>query len=308
MKQLFGALVNPILYLIAILGLAGFSSIRDLYNTLFSNQNLVENLLPKLSFLLDDWRLLFFFMFLILLYRTWINMKFRTSPISVLSTKITLRFLKPDGSKVHVFRNQVLRANHPNVTAYYATMTPRWGGRISTKSINCELFGDNSKVISTFDQIGEETTGWEIVQKFNPSIPYTPFFPFIPNFLYYSDNFNLLDRLVVKKSSECNYIDDLNTDSPEFNLKAMRYTHQKVEIKLLFMKGGVPVPGSIQAQLIQRNGVRDLTPEKTEQPTEFIVKVSDLRQDRLRVTWKWQNPGNEAKGVAQEPQQPPALP
>lgn len=102
------------------------------------------------------------------------------------------------------------------------------------------------------------------------------------------------------KSSECHYIDDLNTDLPEFNLKAMRYTHRRVELKLLFMEGGEPEPGSIKAQLIQRNGVRDLTPENTEQPTEFLVKVSDLRQDRLRVTWKWQDNAEDDNGADQE--------
>ena len=292
MKKTIGFILNGTLYLVAILGLAGFTSVRDLYDKLIAGENVVGDLLSQFSFLLEDWRLAFLLMFLALLYHTWINAKFKSIPISVLSTNITLRFVQPDGSDVHVFRNQILRANRPNVTAYFGTLTPRPGGRIDKDSIDCDVVGENANVTSTFDALGDEDTGWEIVQKFSPRIPYTSFFPFIPNLIHFGNTAHYFDKLILRKFSECHYINDLNTEYPEFNLKALRYTHHRVLIELEFHENNIPSPDSIQAQLFGRNGVRNITPIRTPQPKVFRVEVSDLRQDRLRITWKWPDPPN----------------
>ena len=300
MKPSLSSIIKTALYLFTILGLAGFSSIPAIL-TAFSPTN-VSHLLNNFSFLTDEARFVFLIILLLLMYHTWVNYRFKHSPISILSTDITLRFLTPDGSDVRVFRTQTLCANHPHVTAHYSAMTPKWGGKIEKASIDCQLTGHNEKLTSTFDVIGNETTGWELIQRFEPFIPYTPIFPFVPT-AYLNENNRIFSKYVLKKTSGCNYINDFNAESPEFNMRALQYTHHKVKVTLLFADDGTPKANSIRAQLIHRNGIRDITPEKRAEPTNFVVRVSNLRNDRLHITWRWPDP-TEVSGSAQTPEGP----
>ena len=276
--------LGPFLYIASILGLFGFSSVSELYTKLVSQD--YSSLFTYFSFLFRDWRLPFFFLLLALLYRSWMHFRFRNTPLTVLTTHITLRFEKSDGSYVHVFREQTVRANQPNVKAYYTTMTPRWGGTIARSTIESGLSNETKKIFSSSDVTGHEATGWQLVQTFDPAVPYTPFFPFIPRFLFKENN-RYFQKYVLKRHSRCYYENDFIDPDPYFSLKAERYTHHEVEIILQFDVNAVPPAVAMKAQLIDRHGVSDVAVRPTAKGNEYMIRVLNLRHDELRISWKW---------------------
>lgn len=277
-------LLSPILYAVSLLGLFGYSSISDVYSELAQKD--YSSWLSSFSFLFYDWRLAFLLILLALLYRTLVRFRFRNTPLTVLTTHITLNFEASDGSKVYVFREQTIRANHPNVKAYYTTMTPRWGGTIDRNTIKSDLSNNTEKISSSSDVTGHEATGWQLVQTFNPEIPYTPIFPFIPRFLFKEEN-RFFRKYVLKRYSKCYYSNDFIAPDPYFSLKAERYTHHQVEIRLEFAANAVPPSKSMKAQLIDRHGVSDVKVSPTKNENVYLVNVFNLKHDELRISWKW---------------------
>jgi hypothetical protein len=57
--------------------------------------------------------------FLAACYTFFISIIFRNIPITIISTKIEVKFNKQDFSEVELYREQLLRANEPNVSISY---------------------------------------------------------------------------------------------------------------------------------------------------------------------------------------------
>lgn len=226
-----------------------------------------------------------------LLYNAVVAYWFRNKPLSALETNVALVFLEADGSRVRIRREQVIRANHSNVKAYYMQLIPEAGASIPENEIDVQLCPPHN-VVSDKELIGSATKGWECFQTFEPALPYTPFFPFIPKWFFLLSERNSIPffgKYVLRRTVSAVYVNDLNEDKPSYELTASRYPHHNISVRVHFDPTRYPLPDKVFAHIIQDNGVHQasVTQPASESPSTYEVKVRTLQPGtRIRISWR----------------------
>jgi len=93
-------------------------------------------------------------------------------PITAVRTAINIEFTN-DLSKAIITREQTLRANQPNVTAYFTEMLPTNGGKILGSSINMNVHCQDCELNSRLERTGSDSSGFEIIHHFGGELPYS---------------------------------------------------------------------------------------------------------------------------------------
>jgi hypothetical protein len=226
-----------------------------------------------------------------LLYNAAVAWRFRHRPVSVLSTRFELHFSEPDRSVVRVEREQRLRANRPDVTAYYMTMKPDPGGKINKKDIECWISPKNAKISDSVVPIGSPEAGWECMHCFEPHLPYAWYSPVIPQFVMRNSRASLpkfVRKLIIVQRVKTIYREDFNREEPSFNVTSTRYRQRNVTVDIFFHEDRTPVADQIVAQRIRANGVQNEEIERRRKDGKdyFRVYVGKLYDERVRIAWK----------------------
>lgn len=226
-----------------------------------------------------------------LLYNGIVTARYRNIPITALSTSLELHFEDADGVTVTSQRKQVIRANHPNVTAYYTEVSPSRGGIIRKEEINFWLDRFDGQVAEEMHKYGREDVGWECIQMFARPLPYKWYLPLLPESLLlikpqYLPRF--IRRLIVIRHGNVTYRNEFNRPDPFHQFRSIRYTHKRISIELHFHEQNMPSYDDILAHRISSNGVlsEKVTRQQKEGRKYFRIEVDRLINERLRVSWK----------------------
>jgi hypothetical protein len=218
-------------------------------------QILVGTLKPELT-LSYAMEVLFLVMFLCGAYILSIRRIFRDIPITVMSTRINIEF-GDKGKKAAFHREQILRANHNDVTAYHSAVQPTSpGGKIIEKQINMSVYCENCNFTNEVDSVGTEQTGFEFIHEFGQSLPYKWYMPLIPLSLIPPEsrsNFKAIKNNLVIRTQDMVYEDEFNVEKPMVQITSGRYSARNTEIVLRFH--GLDKPKEVKCRMIKSNGV-----------------------------------------------------
>ncbi len=129
-----------------------------------------------------DWSLGFISRWLIVLlflasvYALIVGRIYRRVPITILSNNIEIKYLNADGSRVVVQKEQTLRANQRNVTAFINRHSPTSGGRVPKNEISASIFAGDD-LDDHLEIYGQENRSLETIHMFKRPLPYGWFMP-----------------------------------------------------------------------------------------------------------------------------------
>src|SRR5665213_1296336 len=212
------------------------------------------------------------------------NKIYRNIPISVIWTKLIVHFDTVDGSRVRIAREQALRANQPNVTAYFMTARPTTQtGRMPEDGISGNVFCGDTDYNDRLDLHGDERRGFEIIHLFGQSLPYAWYMPLIPIWLLNRDPqrlFWFLKNKVVVRRISTTYEDEHNIPRPSMSFSATIYPQHNFEISMRCPAGHLLT--NIQAMRIKNNGIVDVRARQQTDGT-FVLFIDRLQNETLRV-------------------------
>ena len=220
--------------------------------------------------------------FFALSYSAFIQFIFRNLPITIISTELSVRF-GPNGQAL-MKRKQLLRANQPNVTAYFnshgATASK---GSISRDKIRGSVYCQDWNTNDSLELRGTEKK-LEVLHIFSNPLPYAWYMPLVPTWILNRDPqrlFKYLRKYVVTRESEVQYENEF-ADDPVMNFtSAGRYQHFNLSIMLEFERS---LPKNFKVREIRNNGVTDLTPQKTSEKS-IALRVDKVSASTIRITW-----------------------
>ncbi len=240
-------------------------------------------------FLQPHWTLAYFMRAICVLFVTasgyllLVNWLYHKVPITVVRTRVEAT-LNADKSKAVVRRNQTLRANQSNVTAYFSGVTTTSSeGLIPESDINMSAFCLGRELNSSFWLTGTATTGFDIMHEFGCEIPYRWWMLLIPGFILGADPEHMHSffrrRLVTRKQTyTCQ--NEYNGKHPTMQFSSTIYPHLNVSIRVNF-EGGVP--DSLRVNRIKSNGV---TAVSTKKDDNFVEVLMDRMQDET-LMFRW---------------------
>jgi len=118
-------------------------------------------------------------------YSFLVRMIFRKTPLSVIWTEAAIKFQKRDGSEVISYKEQLLRANQPSVTAFFNSYTVgSTKGKLPHNRIESSAYCAGDNIDHYLDISGKETGTTEIIHIFKNSLPYIWYMPLIPKLGY----------------------------------------------------------------------------------------------------------------------------
>jgi hypothetical protein len=165
-------------------------------------------------------RLVLTIIFLSFIWITIDTFRFRNNPISVFGSKIRVYFDDSAGDHVRIVREQKLRANTPNITAYFMGVSADYGGSIPRNSITQQASCKRPGLTSGLQLIGSETS-WEIIQLSRPSLPYRWYSTLFPEwYLRFTVNLpaNFLPSFVVTREISTLWINEYNKPEAQYHL------------------------------------------------------------------------------------------
>jgi hypothetical protein len=230
-------------------------------------------------------RVLFFVAVLISAYIFVVNLMYRNLPITVVQTRIKMDF-SPDYAHAVIRREQILRANQPNVTAYRTEIRPIAAGTTPRTDINVGLYCPDQNVAFNEPPLfkGSDQTGYEVLQRFGRNMPYKWYVSLIPSCFLRGD----LDRMIgpiknnlVKRTQTSVYKDAFLNPDPTMSFIAASYPQRNISMELNFQG---KVPSTFYAIRIKNNGVVDV---KTDNSSDNSRKLSvdSLQNEALRFGW-----------------------
>jgi hypothetical protein len=225
--------------------------------------------------------------FLAACYTFIISIVYRNIPITVISTDITVTFLSGDFSEVHIYREQLLRANQPNVTAYFSSHTPSGRGQIPHAQITAAAYCDKAGFQSDFEIFGEDGKKAELFHMFLDGLPYKWYMPLIPIW-FLNNEYNKLPRFLrknlVSRTNKVIYINEFNVEKPviDFAFITGRYHQHNITINLSFPH--TPRPASLRVMRIKNNGVIKISPQ-IKANGDVLIHSHTIRMETIRITW-----------------------
>lgn len=208
------------------------------------------------------------------LYFTYVHLRHRNVPLTVLHTEIDFIHETATGSRVRRHVKQRIRANHDNVTGYHRHISAPRGGKIP-----------QSEYIATVDHCGEERqsvlfdgtdSAWEIIHSFDA----------IPR--------KVLGLHVIVREESALFVDAFLREEERFIIELPpRYRHRRLTVTVYFHQGR-PC-GEFRVLLINANGVskpdfRKVPPKPgTVTGPGFQIDLTKPREgDRLQLRWRYQ--------------------
>ena len=223
---------------------------------------------------------------------TFDTIRYRKKPISIFGSKIVIRFLDPKGDRVNIVREQKIRGNAPNVSAYYMEVSAEYGGKIPRAGITEAATFAYPGFSSNLRLHGNEEK-WEVIQRFTPSLPYKWYNTLIPEWLLrlaasFGDTF--LPRFVVSRTIAVEWIDEYNKPDAQYYLEAGRYAQRNLTVEVHFYSTRQPRPQSVKAWRVERNGITEflLNQRNVGGPDPFYhLYIPELRGETLRLFWEF---------------------
>lgn len=225
----------------------------------------------------------FFFMSL---YVVTIDKIYRRIPLTVISTKIEVKFLEPDGSKVDIAREQLLRANKREVTAYYSVHRPSSkDGRTPLAEMRHSTYCEHCQLDDTVEVHGNDNKGYEVTHVFRKALPFSEYMPLIP--LYFLDREYgklpaFLQKNLVIRRQVVSYHNEYNVEKPIIIMSAVNYTQMNVRITLKFCES---IPETLKVRRVQNVGMIDINPERDVEGLSVSFRIRKFANEKIRITW-----------------------
>lgn len=231
-------------------------------------------------------RWLFVLVFIASSYNLILGMIFKNIPVTVISARIDVRFKSNDGSLVEIQREQLLRANQPDVTAYFSKHVPgQTNGTVPFDRITASAFCESRNLADTFEVYGEEHRQAEVIHKFGQSLPYAWFMPLVPNWFLNRD-YNRIPKFfrkyVVVRRITVFYANEYNVPKPVMDFNVINlYRHFNMYVNINF--NGMGYPAAFAARRIKHNGIVDVPIERENNTAR--IRLDRVRAETLRITW-----------------------
>ena len=231
--RLISLFLSPIFLVSAIFGIVG----ADNLNTAW--QWFSTTAIPWIVLLLTLENLLLLLLIVVSVYAFLRSVKKPEWPIEVLSTKVSITVDPTDHSKYKVFTEQYLRANRPDVSAYYNKVVPSPNGEIF-ENISTSIDGYGGTVIEQEPdsplRIGTVKSGWDCIQVFKQPLPFPFYAPLVPSFMLAKQEpqrmSSLLRQMVVRRTTTVNFKDDPDIRLQYHQIVSQRYPHRNITIIL----------------------------------------------------------------------------
>lgn len=284
--RLVSLFLSPILLVSAILGIVGADNLKIVW------QWIVTTAIPWIVPLLTLENLLLLLLIVVSVYAFLRSVKKPEAPIEVLSTKVSITVDPTDHSKYKVFTEQYLRANRPDVSAYYNKFVPSPNGEVF-KNISTSIDGYGRTVIEQEPdsplQIGTKKSGWDCIQVFKQPLPYPFYAPLVPSFMLAKQEpqrmSSLLRRLVVRRTTTVDFKDDPNIRIRYHQIVSQRYPHRNITIILELPAGAVVNQDKIIARHRRENAVYRETVDWTSGNT-CRVFFRRIRRETAGIYWE----------------------
>jgi hypothetical protein len=211
---------------------------------------------------------------------------FRNIPITIIWTRVQVRFMDEFGERVELHREQLLRANQPDVTAYFSTHSPTSGGHVPHDQITASVYCESCNLNDRIEVTGSETGKTELVHVFGTPLPYRWYMPLIPAWALnqeYSRLPKFIRRYVVIRRNKIVYCDEYLGPKPvmSFSSTSGRYHQFNMQLEVAFHG---PVPDSLKIMRIKNNGVIDVHSERRPD-NSVVVRLDKMRTETLRISW-----------------------
>lgn len=182
---------------------------------------------------------------------------YRNLPISVIWTKLDIHFDAADGSRVRIEREQALRANQPEVSAYFMQCRPTSeNGRIPEASISGSVYCGNLNYQDRLELHGNDARGFEVMHLFGAALPFAWYMPLIPIWLLNREPdklFGSFKKKIPVRRMSVTYLNEFNVAKPAINFMASIYTQHNISVHF-----HVPAEtrlNNLRARRIKTNGV-----------------------------------------------------
>lgn len=281
----FEKLINWALLFGGFIGII-FPAFLDPPKTL--TQILVSTTKPELT-LSYAMQVLFVFMFICGAYIVVVKRIFKDVPITVLSTRISIKFAGAKGKKAHFTREQIFRANQSNVTAYHSSVQPTApDGRIAQDKIEMNIYCEGCNFGNSFDADGSPDRGFDFIHEFGRPLPYRWYMPLIPLWLISHETRGKIKAIKNNLPIRTQYMlyEDDFTHKPSFELTAGHYyAAMNIEVELDFAE--TDVPRNVRCRIIKSNGVIEGSLRRIND-RHYIGSVDRLSgDDSFKITWEW---------------------
>ena len=215
-------------------------------------------------------RPVFFVLACVLLYFAIRSFRYRNKPLTIVSSEITLKYQDDRGDEIHLTKTQEIRANQPDVTAFYSPVHCS-SGSIPRDKIICRLSGTGYKPTVDWDPRGCERSR-EIVHTFEPPIP-----------RYWWKSYT------VTREEEVTFHKPWNPNEEYFEIDPRFYPTKWLEIAIVFHESRPPKPDSCKAYRIVAHAAIPVTivckQEETGNNMICRLAVSPQRNARYRIIW-----------------------
>ena len=214
-----------------------------------------------------------------------ISFWYRDTPITVVKTSINATF-NHDLSRADIHREQIMRANRRDVTAYFTSSIPSSLSGCTPKSeITMDVFCQGmDATLTSFHSVGSDESGYAITHYFGAPLPYRWYMPLIPNWALNKRPEDLpgfiRNNLVIRRQRVV-YVNEYNVDEPSMSFTVHRYPHMNFLLELHFPHD---VPKSLIAERVIANGVIKVWYEAFTSKSARI-RVDKMRSETLRVRW-----------------------
>ena len=279
-------LLSPILFVSGIIGIVGTDNLTTAW------QWFLTTAVPWTVPLLTLENLLLLLLILVSTYAFLRSVKKPRAPIEVLSTNISVTVDRNDHSKYTVFTEQYLRANRPDVSAYYYTFSPSPNGEVFG-NISTSIDGYGGTVIEQEPdgllQVGTEKSGWDCIQGFKQPLPYPFYAPLVPSFMLAKQEPQkmsaLLRRMVVRRTTTAHFKDDVNMKTRYHVIAARRYPAREITITLAFPNNASINQDKVIARHRKQNAVSRETVDWTSGNT-CRVFFKRIRNENAGIYWE----------------------
>lgn len=185
----------------------------------------------------------------------------RNRPVSVLSSELRLDFLDPRGENLKVSRTQYLRANQPNVTAYYTATSTDFGGTIPRDRVSYNAFVGDKQINNRIDippTVGASRL--EITHIFDDGMPFKIWNVLIPEFVLRFIVRHDIAKLnfIVRRDLSWYFLNEHVLSNTYYEATAERYVQKNVKIVITFhparpcqLSGGI-----LMASIVKRSGMK----------------------------------------------------
>ena len=221
---------------------------------------------------------------------------YKNIPISVISTKLTAHFEDPTGSRVRVDREQSMRANEADVTAYFWSTKPTTEtGSVPKNLFVSSVYCKGARLNNNLDYYGSDSKGYDIIHDFGTSMPFAWYMPLVPMWILnrnVNDLWGFIGNNIVVRTNSTTFLEEFNGEVATMQFYAENYPNHNITIELNFYPSHVPQ--DFKVIRIRNNGVvqEDYI---TKSNSLFSIYIRNLQDERLRITW---TPANQAKIVS----------